>query len=82
MCLNACLEAEPPGEADDDMTGVAALGLRADDRPAVVLARTMEDALRRGDRAEKKGRRKVFVLIGGAGAIGLAVAAKKAMDRA
>ncbi|MGE5275255.1 MAG: hypothetical protein ACM3QU_16020 [Verrucomicrobiota bacterium] len=56
----------------------AAARLAAD---AVVLARTMEDASARAARAPRKGRRKLIVLIAGAGAVGLAVAARAVLHR-
>ena len=57
----------------------AAARLAAD---AVVLARTMEEAHARAGRAQRKGRRKaILVVLAGAGAVGLAVAAKKALHR-
>ena len=57
----------------------AAARLAAD---AVVLARTAEEASVRARKSPHKGRRRLIViLVAGAGAIGLAAAAKKALHR-
>ena len=57
----------------------AAARLAAD---AVVLARTMEEASTRAGRAQRRGRRKVLlVVVAGAGTIGLAVGAKRMLRR-
>lgn len=49
---------------------------------AIVLARTMEQASARAEKAQRKGRRKVLlVLAAGAGAIGVAVGVRKAVHR-
>jgi hypothetical protein len=56
----------------------AAARLAAD---VVVLARTMEEAHARAGRAQRKGRRKAILVVTIAGAVGLAVAAKKVLHR-
>ena len=56
----------------------AAARLAAD---AVVLARTVEEASARAGQKRRKGRRKLVVLVAGAGAIGLALGARKALRR-